>query len=657
MKLVSENINFERGMDPMTAMDIGMFHFDVEFSGDLEGWEESEKTKAKKWHYGDVKILSIEGSTDETNAELYINLSDGDYIRFISYYSFEPFHSDKYHGKKDCALISIKSRKLVDSDVFEKYEEELENGSIILAVMRIYENIKNESIKESINFQRGQDPKKAMEIGIPTWETLQEGDIIYVPKGVGIKNDRISESHAHGYFPGGTILKVRELDNASTKEWVLRYIYFSSMEDYNGKNEQDRFGYLAGTPKQFREKFKLLPRSMNEVQNFERGIDPKEAMEIGDKVLTRKIIEETIWELPQDLIHQNFNILGLIKKFRGEPILIMKTKSDGDGDGKKYIAMAPDYRSDYYKTPKEAVEEVKAYLDKHPIKESLNFERGIEPKSSMGIGKKALIETWLKEQDLYEDAIIDKDLIINIPSEINLVVSLRNKDIEELPPYIQFGKVCGGFDISDNNLKTLRGCPTQVLETPDLKGNFKCFGNQLSSLEFAPKRIDGNFLCQGNPGHFTRKDVIKVCKVKSGIIWSDDNMIKESMDFQRNEDPMEAMDLGFHAQIINWFKSYGIYQDEINEHYIEYRINKDGTIDVLEDINLVGAHINNFPYFIHFNKIYGGFYVAHNIFTNLRGFPKEVDGDFSIYSAQPGAKKWKESEIRKRVKVKGTIWN
>ena len=28
-KFVLENINFERGLDPIRSMDIGMFHFDV----------------------------------------------------------------------------------------------------------------------------------------------------------------------------------------------------------------------------------------------------------------------------------------------------------------------------------------------------------------------------------------------------------------------------------------------------------------------------------------------------------------------------------------------------------------------------------------------------------------------------------------------------
>jgi hypothetical protein len=131
------------------------------------------------------------------------------------------------------------------------------------------------------------------------------------------------------------------------------------------------------------------------------------------------------------------------------------------------------------------------------------------------------------------------------------------------------------------------------------------------------------------------------------------------MEFQRGEDPKGAMGLGFQEQVKNWFESCGVSNDllENSEHYIEYRINKDGTIDVLDDINLVGAHIENFPYFIRFNRIYGSFYAANNKFTKLDGFPKIVDGDLSIYSDQQGSKKWKESEIRKVVKVKGNIWN
>jgi hypothetical protein len=235
---------------------------------------------------------------------------------------------------------------------------------------------------------------------------------------------------------------------------------------------------------------------------------------------------------------------------------------------------------------------------------------------------------------------------------------LNKKGWGSFPEYIQFGKVYGGFDISDNKFTSLRGCPTHVYETDNLKGSFKCFGNNLTSLKEGPKRVDGVYICHTNPGNFQRKDVNAVCRVKSKQIWGDDRMkaLKEGMEFQRGEGPLGSMDLGFHVQVKNWFKSCGISNDEI-ETFVDYRINKDGTIDFLKDLNLVGAHIENFPYFIRFNRIYGSFYVANNIFTNLNGFPKEVDGDLNIYSNVKGAKKWKESDIRKVVKVKGNIWN
>ena len=45
---LKESQNFERGQDPIRAMDIGMFEFDVEFSGDIENMEQDEKRIAKK---------------------------------------------------------------------------------------------------------------------------------------------------------------------------------------------------------------------------------------------------------------------------------------------------------------------------------------------------------------------------------------------------------------------------------------------------------------------------------------------------------------------------------------------------------------------------------------------------------------------------------
>jgi hypothetical protein len=569
MILIREHIDFQRGLDPKKAMSIGFFRFDVEYSGGFEENFQEDELFAREWIYNGERILETEGSAGSDHISMWIKLSDG-----------KEFSVEANFTREKSAYLTIPAEDIKDKNVTKEFFEFFYNDSNpnysplnpVLAIYELYfkeiedekemqrswEEANEEELDESLDFERGIDPKASMRVGIPKWETLQEGDLVYAPKNVPLNNNNVIQSWSPvSDLPAGAILKVDELDNASTKEWTLWYQYFANMEDYKeNKNDhiKERIGYITGTPKQFKEIFKLLSRGMNEAQEFQRGEDPK---------------------------------------------------------------------------------------------------------SSMSIGKTVLIENWLKEYDLFEDAIINKDLTIDIPASSNLAVDLNKKGLEELPEFIQFRKVYGGFNISQNKLKSLRGCPTHVFETENLKGSFKCFDNNLSSLEGGPKKIDGVYICYGNPGKFQRKDVNAVCKVKSKQIWGDDRMkINEGMDFQRTEDPMGTMDIGFHAQVKNWFRLCGISNDPLeNDKYLDYRINKDGTIDVLEDANFVGAHIENFPYFIRFNRIYGSFYVANNNFTDLQGFPKEVDGDLSIYSEVKGAKKWKESDIRKKIKIKGTVWN
>jgi len=677
MKIINEHIDFQRGLDPKKAMGIGFFKFEVEYSGSFEEIVAIDEDFARKWTYNDQRILEVEGSVGDDHISMWIKLSDGkefsfeanlmrqggfayitipsenikdqdikeEFLKFLSeeFSAIQPVLSTyekiledieaEKEWQRQIAEEEEEEEELDESQNFERgmdpkdsmgignelYRENLQAlnitkysfpwiednteiyasrltdlgvklGSISQKTSNFFvfnwlnsrggmqlrtinlpkENWVNlfaavtgfirdiETIKEALNFERGKDPKASMNIGIPTWETLQEDDVLKVPKKIPLNNNNvISPVSAVADLPAGAVLEVQELDNASTKEWTLWYRYFANMDDYKEGDHvsKERLGYITGTPGQFKKMFQFLPRGVNEAQEFQRGQDPK---------------------------------------------------------------------------------------------------------SSMNIGKKVLIENWLKENNLFEDSVINKDLTIDIPAKANLAVHLNKKGWEGFPEFIQFRKVYGGFDISDNKFTSLKGCPTHVYETDNLKGSFKCFNNNLSSLEGSPKRVDGVYICYGNPGKFQRKDVNAVCRVKSKQVWGDDRMkVNESMEFQRGEDPMGTMDIGFHAQIKTWFKSAGVSDDLLDdhEHYVEYRINKDGTIDVLDDINLVGAHVENFPYFIRFNRIYGSFYVANNKFTNLDGFPKEVDGDLSIYSSEPGAKKWKESDIRKKVKVKGNIWN
>ena len=58
---------------------------------------------------------------------------------------------------------------------------------------------------------------------------------------------------------------------------------------------------------------------------------------------------------------------------------------------------------------------------------------------------------------------------------------------------IRFGRVSGYFRCYDNQLRTLEGSPREVGR------NFYCFGNQLRTLEGSPREVGGHFYCHKNP--------------------------------------------------------------------------------------------------------------------------------------------------------------
>jgi len=111
------------------------------------------------------------------------------------------------------------------------------------------------------------------------------------------------------------------------------------------------------------------------------------------------------------------------------------------------------------------------------VKESLNitFSRGGDDKiSSLGIGKKKMIQTWLDEMNIF-DYFINDDLTINCPSSICLPDNYGN-----LPDYIQFNEVECNCNFRRCKMTSLKGSPYRV------GGSFMVDDNKLTSLEFAP---------------------------------------------------------------------------------------------------------------------------------------------------------------------------
>jgi hypothetical protein len=163
------------------------------------------------------------------------------------------------------------------------------------------------------------------------------------------------------------------------------------------------------------------------------------------------------------------------------------------------------------------------------ISESLhNFKKKDNPLDSLGVGKRVLIENWLKKMRISDYVILD-NLTINVKDDVNL----NFNNIIQLPSFIKFNYISGSFychhcllvnlngmpnsvwgtfNCSFNDLTNLEGCP-QLIER-----HFICEFSKLTSLNGGPKEVKGDFYCNNNPIKFTRNNVKSMCEVKGDIV-------------------------------------------------------------------------------------------------------------------------------------------
>ncbi len=89
---------------------------------------------------------------------------------------------------------------------------------------------------------------------------------------------------------------------------------------------------------------------------------------------------------------------------------------------------------------------------------------------------------------------------------------LAGLGLSELPEILKNVSVGKDFYCNGNNLTSLEDAPKFVGQ------NFICSYNLLISLEGAPEYVDGDFYCSKNPVKFTEKQVRDVCNVGGKII-------------------------------------------------------------------------------------------------------------------------------------------
>lgn len=116
------------------------------------------------------------------------------------------------------------------------------------------------------------------------------------------------------------------------------------------------------------------------------------------------------------------------------------------------------------------------------------------------------VEKWLNKHEITSYT-ISANLNVSVNGNVNLRKKLEDKTLP-----INFEKISGYFDIAENNLESLVGCPhtvqkdfdcssnnlTSLFGAPNHVSDFNCSHNRLTSLSYAPKEVSGFFDCSYN---------------------------------------------------------------------------------------------------------------------------------------------------------------
>jgi hypothetical protein len=230
------------------------------------------------------------------------------------------------------------------------------------------------------------------------------------------------------------------------------------------------------------------------------------------------------------------------------------------------------------------------------ISESLNFEKKSDPLVSLGVGKKALIEQWLKDSgiDNYE---IDDNYEITVYDNVNIF------DLTRLPDYINFKEVSGAFIYNKDKIQSKKGFPEIINDYNP---------NRILSLKNLPNTIGGHLDLSG----------VRLPNLPESLNnFNNVKLVSESLNFEKKSDPLVSLVVGKKALIIEWLNKMGVTSN--------YSIKDDYTIDIINSgIDLSYKNLHQFPDYIQFDRVDGYFYCNTNYLTSLRGCPKTVGDEF-----------------------------
>jgi len=416
------------------------------------------------------------------------------------------------------------------------YKNIISDEDSVSARYNIYRGWKyhNKKVNESLEFERGKNPKKSMQLGEEAlkkkWLSLEKGDILRIKKPffVDRENQLVFDGYSLlRYYETSMILKI-ERDAHEYDDGMVSFTAFHIENNYTSHNDY----WIWGSVWDFEEVFEL--NKVNESLHFERGKDPKESMKIGKAANATEI--RAPWVHPSEIIpcledpNKNCGVM-----------FYMGDEFDKARVTLKYLRNNyPDviYMGKYYNLRK----------DEH-TNESFNFERGKNPKETIGIGAKSLLLPHRMDHIIPQD----QGNAQRIGREIQSIFGKNNQELyflgslkelikrEEENPEMQ--KLSGHMDRFTNigNFTTGAGVELIMYATP--------FGKVV--LEY------NSF---GTNNIWTDFDTI----INLGYIKFFDS-VKESVNFERGLDPKKAM--GLVVVNVKGDRGYGDYKVKLVRPY------------------------------------------------------------------------------------------
>ena len=365
-KFVKESISFERGKDPKEVLGIGVM----------------------------PQVLNI-----FNNKEIFIEYKNRMYVvKRLWHTTWEVLFIKNYISKHDSHTLEIIGSTKIDSADIDKIIE------ISKEIIINHEK----SLKESMSFERGNDPKKML--GIGKYEkllNLKRGDII---------NYESTRTY-------GLIMNCAQEDFNLFIEYAGFNNYYYAKEAQNLIRTRDIAYRTTKEIMSLEEWYNLIDvvdtGNTNESMSFERGKDPKEVLgispltliknwmiEIGQKIYPENPIET---ELARYLLYatsyEKIDFVKYLLSIKVKPVTYA-LRSAVTRDNIKLVKILLDagakYEySDLYNVSRRMRDFLKAYKSKE-TNESISFERGKDPKETLGIGEPKLIRISMENHSLHK---------------------------------------------------------------------------------------------------------------------------------------------------------------------------------------------------------------------------------------------------------------